>query len=193
MKNPPAVQETRVRPPGREDPLEEGWMPTVVFLSGKSTDGGACMAAVLRVTKRQTQLRLTFEIDVNTRGNQWPSSLPSRKQEINLSCKRVTARIWRWKDPYCQNQGIYGESLYKQTWYFFKLPPPNAKLWLEFPKPHFLFPVNSSQIYCFFVLKNIQAACFGHLLGPITTKPLWTQIKIYFFFSYLCVLCPFDY
>ena len=128
MKNPPAVQETRVRPPGREDPLEEGWMPIVVFLSGKSTDGGACMAAVLRVTKRQTQLRLTFEIDVNTRGNQWPSSLPSRKQEINLSCKRVTARIWRWKDPYCQNQGIYGESLYKQTWYFFKLPPQGQTL-----------------------------------------------------------------
>ena len=36
VKNSPATQETRVPPPGWEDPLEEGWQPTPVFSPGKS-------------------------------------------------------------------------------------------------------------------------------------------------------------
>ena len=36
VKNLPAMQETRVRSLGQEDPLEEGiWQPTLVFLCGK--------------------------------------------------------------------------------------------------------------------------------------------------------------
>ena len=35
VKNPPAVQETRVRRLGREDPLEREWLPTPVSLSGE--------------------------------------------------------------------------------------------------------------------------------------------------------------
>ena len=36
VKNPPAMQETWVRPLGWEDPLEKGMVPTLVFLLGKS-------------------------------------------------------------------------------------------------------------------------------------------------------------
>ena len=36
VKNPPVMQETRVRSLGREDPLEKGWLHTPVFLPGKS-------------------------------------------------------------------------------------------------------------------------------------------------------------
>ena len=36
VKNPPAMRETRVRSPGREDPLEEGMATTPVFLPGES-------------------------------------------------------------------------------------------------------------------------------------------------------------
>ena len=36
IKNPPAVQETRIRSPGREDPWRRKWQPTPVFLPGES-------------------------------------------------------------------------------------------------------------------------------------------------------------
>ena len=36
VKNPPAMQKTRVPSLGWEDPLEEGWQPTPVFLPRKS-------------------------------------------------------------------------------------------------------------------------------------------------------------
>ena len=37
VKNLPAMQETQVRSPGREDPLGDGgWQPTPVFLPGES-------------------------------------------------------------------------------------------------------------------------------------------------------------
>ena len=36
VKNPPELQETWVRSLGWEDPLEEGWQPTPVFLPGES-------------------------------------------------------------------------------------------------------------------------------------------------------------
>ena len=36
VKTPPAVQETWVQSLGREDPLEKEWLPTPVFLPGKS-------------------------------------------------------------------------------------------------------------------------------------------------------------
>ena len=35
-KNLPAMQETWVRSLGEEDPLEKEWLPTLVFLPGKS-------------------------------------------------------------------------------------------------------------------------------------------------------------
>ena len=36
VKNPPAMQETWVQSLGQEDPLEEVWQPTPVFLPGES-------------------------------------------------------------------------------------------------------------------------------------------------------------
>ena len=36
VKNPPELQKTWVQSPGWEDPLEEGWQPTPVFLPGES-------------------------------------------------------------------------------------------------------------------------------------------------------------
>ena len=36
VKNPPAMQEPWVRSLGWEDPLEEAWQPTPVFLPGES-------------------------------------------------------------------------------------------------------------------------------------------------------------
>jgi len=36
VRNPPAMQETQVRSLGGEDPLEEAWQPTTVFLPGES-------------------------------------------------------------------------------------------------------------------------------------------------------------
>jgi len=36
VKNPPAMQETRVRSLGQEDLLEKEWQPTPVFLPGES-------------------------------------------------------------------------------------------------------------------------------------------------------------
>ena len=35
VKNPPAMQETRVQSLGQEVPLREKWQPTSVFLPGK--------------------------------------------------------------------------------------------------------------------------------------------------------------
>ena len=43
--------------PGWEDPLEEAWRPTPVFLTGKSVDRGVWWAAVRRVAKGQTRLK----------------------------------------------------------------------------------------------------------------------------------------
>ena len=36
VKNPPAIQETWVQPLGQEDPGKREWLPTAVFLPGKS-------------------------------------------------------------------------------------------------------------------------------------------------------------
>ena len=36
VKNPPAMQETRVQSLSREDPLEKKWKPSPVFLPGES-------------------------------------------------------------------------------------------------------------------------------------------------------------
>ena len=57
-QNPPAlqeVQETRVRPLGWEDPLEEE-METQVFLLGRALRQNSSRAIVHGVTKSQTQL-----------------------------------------------------------------------------------------------------------------------------------------
>ena len=35
VNNPPAMQETPVQSLGWEDPLEKGWLPTLVFLPGE--------------------------------------------------------------------------------------------------------------------------------------------------------------
>ena len=35
VKNPPAIQETPVRPLGQEDPLQREWLPTPVLLPGE--------------------------------------------------------------------------------------------------------------------------------------------------------------
>ena len=41
VKKLPAVRETQVRSLGQEDPLEEEWQPTPVFLPGKSSGQGS--------------------------------------------------------------------------------------------------------------------------------------------------------
>ena len=52
VKNPPARQETWVQSLGWEDPLEEAWQPTPVFLPGESTwtegPGGLIVPGVLK-------------------------------------------------------------------------------------------------------------------------------------------------
>ena len=56
VKNLPAMQETRVRSLGREDPLEKEMAPTPVFLPGESHGGlqpvGSQRARHDRVTKQ---------------------------------------------------------------------------------------------------------------------------------------------
>ena len=51
VKNLSAMQETLV-----EDPLEKGWQPTPVFLSGEFHGREAWQATVHGVTKNQTQV-----------------------------------------------------------------------------------------------------------------------------------------
>ena len=43
VKNLPAMQETQVQSLGREDPLEEAWQPSPVFLPGESHKQGSLM------------------------------------------------------------------------------------------------------------------------------------------------------
>ena len=60
VKYPPVMQETQkwVLSLGWEDPLEEAWQPTAVFLPGKAHGlGKPWWAAVHRVPKSQTRLR----------------------------------------------------------------------------------------------------------------------------------------
>ena len=56
VKNPPAMQETRVSSLGQEDPLEKQMQPTPVFLLGKSMDREAWQAIVHGVAKSRTRL-----------------------------------------------------------------------------------------------------------------------------------------
>ena len=54
VKNLPAKQETRVRPLGREDPLEKGMaIHSSVLAQGNPMDSGAWWATVHGVTKSQ--------------------------------------------------------------------------------------------------------------------------------------------
>ena len=53
VKNLPAMQENWVRSLGWDDPLEEGWQPTPIFLP---RDKGAWWATVHGVAKSGTQL-----------------------------------------------------------------------------------------------------------------------------------------
>ena len=46
------TQETQVRSLGQEDPLEQQWQPTPVFVPGKLLDGGAWLATTPGVAKR---------------------------------------------------------------------------------------------------------------------------------------------
>ena len=59
VNNPPAMQEIQETPVPFlvwDDPLEETWQPTAVFLLENSLDRGAWQATVQRVTKNQTRL-----------------------------------------------------------------------------------------------------------------------------------------
>ena len=56
VKNPPAVQETRVRTQGREDSLEKGMTTHSSILAWNSMDRGAWWATVHGVTKSWTPL-----------------------------------------------------------------------------------------------------------------------------------------
>ena len=59
VKNLPAVQETRVRSLGREDPLEEEMATHSSILAWKNPmDRDACQATVPGVTKSQTRLSM---------------------------------------------------------------------------------------------------------------------------------------
>ena len=54
VKNLPAMQETRARSLGWEDPLEEGMATTTVFLPGESHGRGAWWATVQGVAQSRT-------------------------------------------------------------------------------------------------------------------------------------------
>ena len=56
VKNPRAMQETWVRSLGWEDPLEEAWQTTVVFLSGESPRKRSLVGYRPWVTKSRTRL-----------------------------------------------------------------------------------------------------------------------------------------
>ena len=52
----PVMPETQVQSLGLEDPCRRDWLPTPVFLPGKSMDRGAWRTAVHGVAKSWTQL-----------------------------------------------------------------------------------------------------------------------------------------
>ena len=57
VKNPPAMQETRVQSLGWEDPLEKGMATTLVFLPGKSHGQRSLAGYIVHgVTKSRTRL-----------------------------------------------------------------------------------------------------------------------------------------
>ena len=57
VKNPPAMQETRVQSLGLQDPLERRkWQLIPVFLPGKCLDGEAWGATVPEATESQTRV-----------------------------------------------------------------------------------------------------------------------------------------
>ena len=55
VKNPPAMRETWIQSLGGEDPLEEAWQPTPVFLPGES-HGQRSLAAAYGVAESRTRL-----------------------------------------------------------------------------------------------------------------------------------------
>ena len=63
VKNPPAMQETWVRPLGWEDPLEEGMATNSSILAWRiPTDRGVLWATVYGVTESDTTERLSKDI-----------------------------------------------------------------------------------------------------------------------------------
>ena len=56
VKNPPAMQETRVQSLGLKDPLGKGMLPIPVFLPGESYRQRSLQAIVHGVAKSQAQL-----------------------------------------------------------------------------------------------------------------------------------------
>ena len=56
VKNLPAMQETWVGSLGQEDPLEEAWKPTPVFLPGKAHGQRSLVGYIHGVTKSWTRL-----------------------------------------------------------------------------------------------------------------------------------------
>ena len=58
VKNLPAVQETQVHSLGWEDPLEEEWLPTPVFLLGSPMDRGGWHPRGLKELDMTEQLNL---------------------------------------------------------------------------------------------------------------------------------------
>ena len=57
VKNPPAMQETRVQSLGWEDPLEKGMATTLVFLPGKSHGQRSLAGYIVHgVAKSRTRL-----------------------------------------------------------------------------------------------------------------------------------------
>ena len=57
VKKLPAVRETQVRSLGQEDPLEEEWQPTPVFLPGKSSGQGSLVGYSLWDHKESDRTR----------------------------------------------------------------------------------------------------------------------------------------
>jgi len=54
VNNVPAMQETRVRSLGREDPQRRKWQPTLVFLPGKSHGNRSLVGYSPEVAESQT-------------------------------------------------------------------------------------------------------------------------------------------
>ena len=56
VKKLPVMPETQIQSLDREDPWRRDWLPTPVFLPGKSMDRGARWTAVHGVAKSRTPL-----------------------------------------------------------------------------------------------------------------------------------------
>ena len=86
--------------------------------------------------------------------------------------------MWKIHSLYMANLGR--ETYVNKPCYFNLLPQTHIlfRFFTEHTKPKFLCPINSSQIYFLFFLKNRNSGLLWPLLGPISIIPPCAWIKI---------------